>query len=64
MNRDKNWLSDPAMQALMSHRELLEEALGLNESDEEADARRASIQVAHDNAADALRQALRLERAA
>ena len=58
MYKTKDWLSDPAIQALLSHRELLEEALGLNEGDEE---RRASIQAAHDNAAEALRQALQLE---
>ncbi len=58
MNTTKNWLSDPAVQALLSHRELLEEALGLTEGDEE---RRASIQAAHDDAAEALRQALQLE---
>ena len=61
MNRKKDWLSDPALQALMSHRELLEEALGLSEGDEAVEERRASIQAAHDNAADALRQALQIE---
>ncbi len=58
MYKTKDWLSDPAVQALLSHRELLEEALGLNEGDDE---RRASIQAAHDNAAEALRRALQLE---